>query len=80
MDSDESEDAEEWQVAPVQPEALWPETGSSRVVVDVAAVSDRGLAQRAFVSCQIVKRINATAYGIRTYGSCRANTKKSSPR
>jgi protein phosphatase len=25
------------------PAALWPETGSSRVVVDVAAVSDRGL-------------------------------------
>jgi protein phosphatase len=44
MNSDKSdEDSEEWQVAPVQPEALWPETGSSRVVVDLAAVSDRGL-------------------------------------
>jgi protein phosphatase len=44
MNSDKSnEDTEESQVAPVQPEALWPETGSSRVVVDLAAVSDRGL-------------------------------------
>jgi protein phosphatase len=44
MNSDKSdEDTEEWQVAPAQPEALWPETGSSRVVVDLAAVSDRGL-------------------------------------
>jgi protein phosphatase len=44
MNSDKSdEDTEEWQVAPVQPEALWPETGSTRVVVDLAAVSDRGL-------------------------------------
>ena len=29
------------------PAALWPETGSSRVVVDVAAVSDRGLVRDA---------------------------------
>jgi protein phosphatase len=44
MNSDKSdEDTEERQVAPVQPEALWPDTGSSRVVVDLAAVSDRGL-------------------------------------
>ena len=44
MNSDKSdEDTEEWQVAPVQPEALWAETCSSRVVVDLAAVSDRGL-------------------------------------
>jgi protein phosphatase len=44
MNSDKSdEDTEEWQVAPVQPEALWPETASSRVVVDLGAVSDRGL-------------------------------------
>jgi protein phosphatase len=44
MNSDKSdEDTDEWQVAPVQPEALWTESGSSRVVVDLAAVSDRGL-------------------------------------
>ena len=44
MNCDKSnEDTQEFQVAPVPPEALWPETGSSRVVVDVAAVSDRGL-------------------------------------
>jgi protein phosphatase len=44
MTSDESDDdTEELPVAPVQPEDLWPETGSSRVVVDLAAVSDRGL-------------------------------------
>jgi protein phosphatase len=44
MSSDKSdEDTEQLPVAPVQSEALWPETGSSRIVVDLAAVSDRGL-------------------------------------
>jgi protein phosphatase len=44
MNGDKSdEDTEVLQVAPVLPEALWSETGSSRVVVDLAAVSDRGL-------------------------------------
>jgi protein phosphatase len=44
MNSDKSDkDTKELRVAPVQPEALWPETGSSQVVVDLAAVSDRGL-------------------------------------
>jgi protein phosphatase len=44
MNNDKSdEDAQESQVGPVPPEALWPETGSSRVVVNLAAVSDRGL-------------------------------------
>ena len=37
------DDTAELPAAPVSPEALWPETGSSRVVVDLAAVSDRGL-------------------------------------
>src|SRR6516162_1005482 len=36
-------DSDKTQVAPVPPAALWPETGSSRVVVDLAAVTDRGL-------------------------------------
>jgi protein phosphatase len=44
MNSDKSdEDPEEWRAVSAQPEALWPETGSSRLVVDLAAVSDRGL-------------------------------------
>jgi protein phosphatase len=44
MNSDKSdEDTEDWRVAPVPPEAFWPETGSSKVVVDLAAVSERGL-------------------------------------
>src|SRR6516162_11757458 len=44
MNSDKSDDGtSEIRLAPVPPEALWPETGSSRVVVDLAAVSDRGL-------------------------------------
>jgi protein phosphatase len=44
MNSDKSgEDTEESQGAPVPHDGLWPETGSSRVVVDLAAVSDRGL-------------------------------------
>jgi protein phosphatase len=44
MNSDKSEeDTEDLPVAPVPPEVLWPENDSSRVVVDLAAVSDRGL-------------------------------------
>jgi len=42
MNSDD-EDTQELHLAPVPPAALWPETGSARVVVDLAAVSDRGL-------------------------------------
>ena len=58
MNSDKSdEDTEEGQVAPVQPEALWPETGSSRVVVDLAAVSDRGLVRENNQDCYLVLRI-----------------------
>jgi protein phosphatase len=57
MNSDKSEDSEEWQVPPVQPEALWPETGSSRVVVDMAAVSDRGLVRENNQDCYLVVRI-----------------------
>jgi hypothetical protein len=44
MNSNKSdEDTDDLQVAPVPPEGLWPGTGSSRAVVDLAAVSDRGL-------------------------------------
>jgi protein phosphatase len=44
MNSDKSDDdIEELQVASVPHEGFWLETGSSRVVVDLAAVSDRGL-------------------------------------
>ena len=44
MHSDKSDDGTpDVPLAPVPPEALWPETGSSRVVVDLAAISDRGL-------------------------------------
>jgi protein phosphatase len=43
MNSDESDDdTVEFPAAPVPLDALWPETGSSRVEVDLAAVSDRG--------------------------------------
>jgi protein phosphatase len=55
MNRDKSdEDIEEWQVVPVQPEALWPKTGSSRVVVDLAAVSDRGLVREHNQDCYLV--------------------------
>jgi len=44
MNSDKSDDASrESPLAPVPSEALWPETGSSGVAVDLAAISDRGL-------------------------------------
>lgn len=42
MNGDEIDDVE-LPVNPFLPENLWPETGSSRVMVDLAAVSDRGL-------------------------------------
>jgi protein phosphatase len=58
MNSDTSdEDTEESQVAPVQTEAPWPETGSSRVVVDLAAVSDRGLVRENNQDWYLVVRI-----------------------
>ena len=58
MNSDKNdEDTEEPQVPPVQPEALWPETGSSRVVVDLAAVSDRGLVRENNQDYYLVVRI-----------------------
>jgi protein phosphatase len=37
------DDTVEVPAAPVPPDALWPDTGSSQVEVDLAAVSDRGL-------------------------------------
>jgi protein phosphatase len=57
MNSDKSdEDTEELPVAPVQPEALWPETGSSRVVVDLAALSDHGLVRESNQDHYLVMR------------------------
>ena len=44
MNSDKCDgEIEEFPAAPVPHEGLWPETASSRVVVDLGAVSDRGL-------------------------------------
>jgi protein phosphatase len=44
MNSDKSDDdTVDFPAAPVPPDALWPESGSSQVEVDLAAVSDRGL-------------------------------------
>jgi protein phosphatase len=44
MNSDNCDgELEEYPAAPVPHEDLWPETGWSRAVVDLAAVSDRGL-------------------------------------
>jgi protein phosphatase len=61
MNSDKSdEDTEERQVAPVQPEELWPDTGSSRVVVDLAAVSDRGLVRENNQDHYLVMRFSRT--------------------
>jgi PPM family protein phosphatase len=51
------EDTEELQVPPVPPTALWPETGSSRVVVDLAAVSDRGLVRENNEDHYVVVRV-----------------------
>jgi serine/threonine protein phosphatase PrpC len=58
MNSDKSDkDTKELRVARVQPEALWPETGSSQVVVDLAAVSDRGLVRENNQDHYLVVRI-----------------------
>jgi protein phosphatase len=57
MSSDKKGDTEELHVAPVPPSALWPETGSSRVVVDLAAVSDRGLVRENNEDHYLVTRI-----------------------
>ena len=44
MKGDKSDDdTVEEPAAPVPPDAIWPDTGSSQVEVDLAAVSDRGL-------------------------------------
>jgi protein phosphatase len=55
MNSDKGTEA--LQMAPVPPAALWPETGSSRVVVDVAAVSDRGFVRESNQDHYLVVRI-----------------------
>jgi protein phosphatase len=58
MNGDKSdEDTRERKAVSVQPEALWPVTGSSRVAVDVAAVSDRGLVRESNQDCYLVVRI-----------------------
>jgi protein phosphatase len=55
MNSDKSDDrGPDLRLAPVSPEALWPETGSSRIVVDLAAVSDRGLLRENNQDCYLV--------------------------
>jgi protein phosphatase len=47
MNGDKSDDdTVEFPAAPVPPDPLWPETGSSQVEVDLAAVSDRGLVRQ----------------------------------
>jgi protein phosphatase len=58
MNSNKSdEDTDDLHVAPVPPEGLWPETGSSRVVVDLAAVSDRGLVRESNQDHYLVLRV-----------------------
>jgi protein phosphatase len=51
------DDTQELPAAPVPPAAHWPETGSSRVKVDVAAVSDRGLVREENQDHYLVLRI-----------------------
>jgi protein phosphatase len=58
MKSDKSDDdTVEFPAAPVPPDALWPETGSSQVMVDLAAVSDRGLVRQNNQDHYLVVRI-----------------------
>jgi protein phosphatase len=58
MNSDNRhKDTEEVHLTPGAPGVLWPETGSSRVVVDVAAVSDRGLVREENEDHYLVVRI-----------------------
>jgi protein phosphatase len=58
MNSDTSDDdTVEFPAAAVPPDALWPETGSSKVEVDLAAVSDRGLVRENNQDHYLVVRI-----------------------
>ena len=58
MNSDKSEDdTVEEPAAPVPPDAIWPDTGSSQVEVDLAAVSDRGLVRENNEDHYLVVRI-----------------------
>jgi protein phosphatase len=58
MNRDKSDDdTVEFPAAPVPPDALWPETGSSQVLVDLAAVSDRGLVRATNQDHYLVVRI-----------------------
>jgi protein phosphatase len=58
MISDKSEDdTVELPAAPVPPHPLWPETGSSQVKVDLAAISDRGLVRETNQDHYLVVRI-----------------------
>jgi protein phosphatase len=51
------DDTVELPTAPVPPDPLWPETGSSQVQVDLAAVSDRGLVRENNQDHYLVVRI-----------------------
>src|SRR6516165_10235673 len=51
------DDTVEHPAAPVPPDPLWPETGSSQVQVDLAAVSDRGLVRENNQDHYLVVRI-----------------------
>jgi len=58
MSSDSSDDdTGEFPAAPVPPVPLWPETGSSRVEVDLAAVSHRGLVRESNQDHYLVVRV-----------------------
>jgi protein phosphatase len=58
MNRDKSDDdTVEFPAAPVPPDVLWPETGSSQVKVELAAVSDRGLVRENNQDHYLVVRI-----------------------
>jgi protein phosphatase len=58
MNSNTSDDdTVDLRAAPVPPDALWPETSSSKVEVDLAAVSDRGLVRENNQDHYLVVRI-----------------------
>jgi hypothetical protein len=52
-----NDDTVEFPAAAVPPDPLWPDTGSSQVEVDLAAVSDRGLVRESNQAHYLVVRI-----------------------
>jgi protein phosphatase len=67
MKSDKSDDdTVDFRAAPVPPDALWPETGSSKVEVDLAAVSDRGLVRENNQDHYLVVRIGRSLQTVLT--------------